>query len=221
VPFKETAGAINKLYKEGFIKHFGLSNFSAAQVEEMIKICKEHSYVLPSVFQGSYSAVVRKIEADLFPILRKNNIAFFAYSPIAGGFLTKSSSQFRNNSLEGRWNLDDPLGSAYVPMFNKPTLLSALDKWDEISEKSGVPKAELAFRWIAYHSYLKPEHGDGIIIGASKVEQAKNTLEALKRGPLERSIVEEIEAVWKIVEHEAPIDNYTSLQEQKTKGTKI
>lgn len=86
-PFEETLDGVNQVYKEGGFKRFGLSNFTPSQVREVLKITKEKGYVQPSVYQGSYAAVARGAEDELFPLLRENGIAFYAYSPIAGGFL--------------------------------------------------------------------------------------------------------------------------------------
>ena len=84
-PIEETLEAINEVHKQGHFKRFGLSNYQAEDVERIYKHCKEHNYVLPTVYQGNYSPVARKQEQLLFPTLRKYNIAFYAYSPLAGG----------------------------------------------------------------------------------------------------------------------------------------
>ena len=36
--------------------------------------------MLEQVYQGQYNPVTRKGEKDLFPVLRKNGISFFAYT---------------------------------------------------------------------------------------------------------------------------------------------
>jgi len=51
--------------------------------------------------------------------------------------------------------------------------MSLLDDWEKIANEEGVSKAELAFRWINYHSALDPAKGDGVIFGASKFAQGK------------------------------------------------
>jgi aflatoxin B1 aldehyde reductase len=48
-------------------------------VQKFVDICEEKGYIKPSVYQGHYNAIVRGGEKELFPLLRKNNIAFFAY----------------------------------------------------------------------------------------------------------------------------------------------
>lgn len=78
-PLEETLEAINEAYKAGKFKKFGVSNFSPDEVEQTLQICKEKGYVKPTVYQGQYNAVVRGFEKGLFPILRENGIAFYAY----------------------------------------------------------------------------------------------------------------------------------------------
>ena len=43
---------------------------------------------------------------------------------------------------------------------------------------------------------LKSEHGDAIIIGASKVEQLQSNLDDLDKGPLPNDIVEVLNGLW-------------------------
>jgi len=99
----------------------------------------------------------------------------------------------------------------YTTMYGKESLYQALDEWAEIANDAGISKAALAYRWIAYHSALKRENGDAIILGASKVGQLEESLEAIERGPLDEKTVERVDAIWKKVEHEAPLDNYNSF----------
>lgn len=90
-PLEETLKGIQQLYEQGAFKRFGLSNYSPSDVQKAYDICKQNGYVLPTVFQGNYNPVARRQETELFPTLRKLNIAFYAYSPLAGGFLTKTA----------------------------------------------------------------------------------------------------------------------------------
>lgn len=78
-PFEDTARAMNEAFIQGKFKKFGLSNYTAAEVEQFIAICEEKGYVKPSIYQGHYNPVVRGGEQELFPLLRKHNMAFWAY----------------------------------------------------------------------------------------------------------------------------------------------
>ena len=196
VPVEETLSGIDALYKEGTIKRFGLSNYFPEQIEEVIEVCKKKGFILPSVFEGSYNAVARLAEDKLLSILRKNNISFWAYSPIAGGFLTKTTQQFRDQSFEGRWHKDRFLGKCYQQMYNKPEALEALDKWHEIAAAEGIAPVEMAYRWVVHNSVLDGDLGDAIIIGASTTEQWKSNLVAIQKGPLSAETAAKIDALW-------------------------
>ncbi|CAL3973575.1 unnamed protein product [Diplocarpon coronariae] len=209
-PIEETLSAIREIYAAGKFKRFGLSNFRPDAVQEVYDIQTKANSVRPSVFQGNYNAVARHMESDLFPLLRKLNISFYAYSPIAGGFLVKESQQLRDQSIAGRFGANSQIGDMYIKMYTKPSLLEALDEWGVIAKDAGVPKAALAYRWIAYHSALKASRGDAIIIGASRPSQVEDTLSYIEAGPLDAKIAERASGLWKQIEKDAPIDNWNS-----------
>lgn len=175
-------------------------------MQKVYDICKANSYPLPSVYQGNYSAVARKQETLLFPTLRKLNIAFYAYSPIAGGLLTKTKQDILDG--KGRFDTSTGIGQMYAGMYSKPSYLEALAEWEQIAKDEGCSRASLAYRWVKYNSPLKEEYGDAIIVGASRVEQLRETFTELAKGPLSAKAEEAIDGIWKKIEHEAPLDNY-------------
>ncbi|OAP62045.1 aldehyde reductase (GliO) [Fonsecaea erecta] len=205
VPIEETLSGVNEAYKLGLFKRFGLSNYPTDDVVAIYEHCKAHGYVLPSVFQGNYAPVARKLETLLLPTLRQLGIVFYAYSPLAGGFLTKTKQQIVDGA--GRFNTDFAAGM-YDQMYLKESYLAALALWEDVAREQGCSRAELAYRWVAYHSALRAELGDGIIIGASKFEQIEPTLQGLQRGRLKDSVVKRIDEVWETVKHDAPMDAF-------------
>lgn len=100
-PFEEACEAMNEAFKAGKLKRWGLSNYPAQEVQQILDICEERGYVKPSVYQGHYNVIVRGGEAELFPLLRKNNIAFYAYSPATGGFF---AGNHKNIKAGGRFD---------------------------------------------------------------------------------------------------------------------
>lgn len=212
------------MYKRGFFKRFGLSNFKPEAVQEAYDVCKAKGYPLPSVYQGNYNAVARLQEDDLFPVLRKLNMvglqsregirfaltkriiqAFYVYSPLAGGFLTKTKQDIADG--KGRFDPSSPIGQMYSGMYARPTLLESLEEWEAIAKDEGIPRAELAYRWVNYNSPLSSKYGDALIFGASSTAQVKQTLESLKKGPLSDAAARRIDAIWEKIKHEAPRDN--------------
>ncbi|KAM3078120.1 hypothetical protein ACMFMF_004530 [Clarireedia jacksonii] len=210
IPFEETLAGINEVYKKGIFQRFGLSNFTAAQVQQVYDIAQQKGYPLPKVYQGNYNPIARHLEAQLFPTLRKLGISFYAYSPLAGGFLTKTPADL--DAGAGRFN-DASLGGLYSKLYNKPALREALETWNAIAEKEGISKAELAYRWVKEHSALEGEE-DGVIFGATKLRQVEETAKGLQRGKLSSEAVRGIEEIWERVKGEAPVDNFASSRKE-------
>lgn len=92
-PLEGMCKAMNDGLKAGKYEAWGLSNYSIDEIHQIMKICSANSYVKPAVYQGLYNAVARKAEDELIPLLRKHGVAFYAYSPAAGGAFSKSSSR--------------------------------------------------------------------------------------------------------------------------------
>lgn len=166
---------------------------------------KEHGYILPTVYQGNYNPVARLQETVLFPTLRKLGIAFYAYSPLAGGFLTKTAADIEAG--KGRFN-DTFIAGMYKEMYVKSTYVNALAKWEAVAEAEGVTRAELAYRWVAFNPLLKKESGDGIVIGARSNEQLEKSLVSLAKGKLSEQTMKAIDDIWEGIKHEAPYDNF-------------
>lgn len=162
------------------------------------------------MYQGNYNAFARKSEEELIPLLRKLNISFCAYSPIAGGFLAKTSKQISEGDSQ-RFSHDNPFAFIYRKMYVKDSLMNGLDQWDEIATNLNISKADLAYRWIAYHSALKKEFGDAFILGGRSLEQVAGTLNAISQGPLPEDAVAKIEKIWDSIKEDAPRDNYITM----------
>ncbi|KAJ6561908.1 aldehyde reductase [Mycena capillaripes] len=209
IDLEDQLKGINEAHKAGRFKRFGLSNFKPTDVQRVYDIAKEKGYPLPTVYQGNYSAVARKQETELIPVLRKLGIAFYVYSPIAGGLLTKTSQQLREGGKDaGRYAKGDMMEGLYGGLYNKPSYYKALDLWGEAAEAAGCSRAELAYRWVAFDSAVDAKYGDAVIFGASKHSQITETLSWLKHGSVGAAAKAKIDEIWKVVEHEAPVDNY-------------
>ena len=209
LPLEDMLEGVQEAYKEGHFRRFGLSNYKPSDVERAHAICKEKGWVLPTVYQGNYNAVARLQETQLFPTLRKLGISFYAYSPIAGGFLTKTAAQLTSEGADaGRFAKTNYLSKMYNALYNKPSYLKALELWGEAAEAAGCSRAELAYRWIAFDSPLDSAHGDGIVFGASKLEQITQTLSWLKKGSVGAAAKAKIDEIWETIKNDAPVDNY-------------
>ncbi|KAH0489783.1 hypothetical protein TgHK011_001281 [Trichoderma gracile] len=202
--------AIQTLYKQGAFEAFGVSNFTPEQVIEFYDYAKSKGYVLPSVYQSSYSLAVRENETRLFPTLRKLGISIQAYSPMAGGLLSKTREYIESG--QGNWDPNTLTGKIFRDLYYKPSYLKMLEEFATLSQETGLSRSSLAYRWVRYHSALKPEHGDSMILGSVTAQQLEEALVELNKGPLEAAVVEKLDSYWQLIKDDAPVDNLISVR---------
>jgi aflatoxin B1 aldehyde reductase len=166
-------------------------------VAAICEICKANGYPLPSVYQGVYNALHRTIEAELLPCLRKYGIAFYAYNPLAGGWLTdRYHREVDNASLEAgsRFDANRWQGKMYRARYWNDEFFTALETLR--AAKGELRESEIALRWMMHHSQLKKEFGDKVIIGASSKAQLEQNLQDFEKGPLDEEILKALDKGW-------------------------
>lgn len=84
VPVGETLGAMRELQEEGIVSHVGVSNFSAAQVEEAARYAE--------VFCNQVEYNIRRNRADLLAQAREMDYLLTAYTPILRGRTTDDAT---------------------------------------------------------------------------------------------------------------------------------
>lgn len=112
------------MYKQNKFQEWGISNYAAWEVVEIYYLCKANNWKPPTVYQGMYNYATRDVEKELFPALRRFNIAitwitwprcgmrFYAYNPLAGGLLT-GKLHYDNEPDSGRFNVQTVWGKRY------------------------------------------------------------------------------------------------------------
>lgn len=63
-----------------------------------------------------------------------------------------------------------------------------------LSEKADLSTGEVSLRWIVHHSAL--EDDDILILGASRVSQLEESLESIKKGPLDQKLAQDLDSLW-------------------------
>ncbi|KZT37087.1 Aldo/keto reductase [Sistotremastrum suecicum HHB10207 ss-3] len=203
VPFEDTLEEIDKLYKEGKFQLFGLSNFAAWEVAEVVGICKAKGYVQPKIYQAMYNAITRDLEKELIPALRKFGLRLVIYNPLAGGFFAgKVSSVEEQAPSGGRFDPSSNMGKMYRARYLRNDYFTALESLKGVAEKHGLRLTEIALRWCQHHSLLNPE--DGVILGASSAGQLEQNCEDSEKGPLPEEILVALDDAWSLVKPSCP-----------------
>ncbi|KAF9036759.1 Aldo/keto reductase [Panaeolus papilionaceus] len=197
VPYEVTLKAVNDLYKEGYFKRFGISNYAAWEVAEIVGICKANGYIQPTAYQGIYNAIHRAVEPELLPCLRKFGISFYEFNPLAGGFFTGRYTSADAPVEQGsRFDPNRAQGQNYRNRYWKEPYFKALASIQPVADKYNLTLAEIALRWISHHSLLKREYNDAVLIGASSLKHIKENLIDLEKGPLPEEVLKVLDDAW-------------------------
>lgn len=84
----EILAALAKATASGKIRHYGISNYSAEQVTELLETADRSGLPRPVIVQPPYSLLNREIEKDLLPLCEREKIAVAPYGVLRGGLLT-------------------------------------------------------------------------------------------------------------------------------------
>ncbi|OBZ75234.1 Aflatoxin B1 aldehyde reductase member 2 [Grifola frondosa] len=203
VAFEDTLREINELYKKGLFKTFGLSNYAAWEVAEIVGICKANGWVQPKIYQAMYNAITRDMEAELVPCCRKFGLRIVIYNPLAGGFFAgKVASPDAEAPKGGRFDPSSRMGTMYRARYLKGGYFEALKFLEPIAQKHQLRLTEIALRWCQHHSKLTPQ--DGIILGASSSAQLEQNCQDSEKGPLPEEILKALDEARLIVGASAP-----------------
>jgi len=87
-PLAETVAALGDLMRAGKIRYFGVSNFRAWRIAEVMHWCERLNVPQPIVCQPYYNLLNRMPEVEILPACADYGIGVTSYSPLARGVLT-------------------------------------------------------------------------------------------------------------------------------------
>jgi 1-deoxyxylulose-5-phosphate synthase len=164
VPLVESFGALDQAQAGGTIGAYGVSNFGAAQLTAAL------AAGAPQAIQNSYSLLTRRDEQDLLTLCAERQVAYLAFGPLAGGWLT------------GKYRRGEPFpaGSRMTQRpgpyrgFVTDRTFDALDRLQAMAAGRGMSMAGLALAWL-----LADDRVTQIVIGPGRPEHLAPVGEAL------------------------------------------
>jgi aryl-alcohol dehydrogenase-like predicted oxidoreductase len=168
VPLPEILGAFEEAQAGGAIGAYGVSNFTAAQLDASL------AAGAPSAVQNNYSLLARQHEQDVLALCAERGVAYGAFSPLAGGWLT------------GKYRRGEPFpaGSRMTQRpepyreFTSEPVFDGLDRLAAIAADRGMSMGGLALAWL-----LADERVGQIVVGPGRPAHLAVVGEAL-RNPL-------------------------------------
>ena len=86
-PLAETVATLGDLIRSGKIRYFGVSNYRAWRIAEIVRLCEQLGVPRPVVCQPYYNAMNRMPEVEVLPACGHYGLGVASYSPIARGIL--------------------------------------------------------------------------------------------------------------------------------------
>lgn len=170
-PLEETMGALAQLVRQGKALYVGISNYNAQDTVRASKLLREMG-VHCLIHQPRYSMFSRQPETEgLFSALTAEGIGCIAFSPLAQGLLT--DRYFEGIPADSR---------AASSVFLKPETVTMekvekAKKLNEIARKRGQKLSQMALSWAMREPVMT-----SLIIGASRLGQIRENLQAMENG---------------------------------------
>jgi aryl-alcohol dehydrogenase-like predicted oxidoreductase len=145
----ETLQALNDLIHQGKISYYGTSVFPAHQLVEAQWLAEKHGLIAPHTEQLPYSALVRGVEREVFPVVRKYGVGVLSYGPLAAGWLSgkyrvggEQPASARADLIAGRFD---------ITLDRNQRKLAAADALAGLAEENGLSLVELAVAFALNH----------------------------------------------------------------------
>jgi L-glyceraldehyde 3-phosphate reductase len=185
-PLEETMGALDSVVRQGKALYVGISNYSAEQTEEAVKILNRLGTPLV-IHQPSYSMLNRWVEDGLQDVLQENGVGSIAFCPLAQGLLT-------NKYVNGIPT--DSRAAKPVSFLNKDQVteevVNRVKKLNEVAVERGQNLAQMALAWV-----LRGGRVTSALIGASRVSQIEENVAALNNLSFSEEELNRIEDILK------------------------
>lgn len=169
---EETLRALDDLVASGKIRYYGVSEWSAAQIERMMAIVDRRNLRRPVVNQPGYNLLRREAESDVFPVCAREGLGIVAFSPLAQGLLT---GKYRPGAAPaaGTRAADPQTGRFLQAPLSDQALLEKIQRLGSLAQEHGLTMSQLALAWV-----LRRPEVTSALIGASRPEQVEENVKA-------------------------------------------
>ncbi len=170
-PILETVQSMNTLIQQGKILYWGTSEWSAQEILQAHLEAERHHLIPPVIEQPQYNMLERKkMEDDYLHIFRYQGMGTTIWSPLSSGIL--SGKYLSQNPSDTRLSMD---GMEWLRERNlTEEKLVKVKAIKIIADELKVTLPQFAIAWC-----LKNNHVSTVILGASKVKQLEENLEAI------------------------------------------
>lgn len=185
-PVDETLRVIDDLIRQGKILYAGVSEWSAAQIEEAIGTADKYLLDRIVVNQPQYNMLNRYIEEEIIPVSSKHGISQVVFSPLAQGILT---GKYKNGKIpEGSRAANDSINSSVKNFLTEENMVK-LGELEKLAVELDSSLPALAIAWI-----LRQPNVASALVGASRPEQIEANIKGSEL-ELTSEVIERVEEI--------------------------
>jgi L-glyceraldehyde 3-phosphate reductase len=184
-PLEETMGALDQAVRSGKAIYAGISNYRGGYTAEAIGVTEKHNTARPIIHQPNYNMFDRWIEKDLLPVTQRLGLGTIVFSPMAQGLL--SDKYLHGIPADSRAGTP---GRFLRPKEITDEKIAKVQKLNDLAKQRGQSLAQMALAWV-----LRFPAVTSALIGASRPEQIKENVEALKAAPFTSDELAQIESI--------------------------
>ena len=186
IPLEETMQTLADIVRQGKAFYVGISNYKKEEAEKAVKMLKEMK-VPCLINQIRYNMFERWCEEGLLDVLDREGTGCICYSPLAQGALSnKYLKEIPKNSRAMRE------GTTIADRYLSEKQIEIVRELNKMAEERGQSLAQMALSWI-----LRRKEITSVLIGASKVEQIVDNVNALKKLDFTQEELKRIEEILK------------------------
>jgi aryl-alcohol dehydrogenase-like predicted oxidoreductase len=170
-PLEETLRAFDDLVRAGKVHYIGVSEWTADQIADAVRIADQMGLDRIVSNQPQYSLLWRVIEPEVVPLCEREGISQIVWSPVAQGVLTGkyppgAALPEGSRALSGDAN--------FMSRLLRDEVLGPVAEFAALVKESGLTPATVAIAWV-----LRNPNVASAIIGASRPEQVVENVKAL------------------------------------------
>lgn len=191
VPMEEIVQTMTDLIRQGKVLYWGTSEWSATEIMEAHAVARQYNLTPPTMEQPQYNMLHReRVEVEYARLYETVGLGTTIYSPLAFGLLTgKYNDGIPADSRAGlkgyEWLRE------MVESDEGQQNLAKVSRLARLADDMGVDLPRLAVAWC-----LRNPNVSTVILGASRVEQLTNNLQALALVPqLTDDVIESLETI--------------------------
>lgn len=169
-PVEETVRAFDDLIRQGKIHYWGVSLWSAMQIEEAVAAAKELGALPPISNQPPYSLLNREIEAEIVPACRRYGLGILPFSPLAQGVLT---GKYLDGARPPGSRVADARRNQFMQRYLGEEQTRKVARLRDLAKAAGIPMARLALAWV-----LKNPIVSSVLVGVTTEAQLAENLAA-------------------------------------------